>query len=108
MICVRRHLLVQDLLRRHTVFIDGESKGRLWSLQSGRYVVPAGQHMVQLRVVNTGHSRSAEIPVSVRAGQTRVLRTRSLGFKSLLSVPLGIVNPDRFAPRPWIRLELEG
>lgn len=104
---VVRRQIFQDAVRRYTVFVDGVPVGKLAARQSGQYSVAPGQHVVQLRIVNTGTSRSDEVTVSVLAGQTRVLKTKSLGVKNIFLAPLGIFNPDRFAPRPWIRLSLE-
>jgi len=104
---IMRRQFLQDAVRRYTVFIDGVPVGKLAARQSGQYSVTPGQHVVQLRIVNTGTSRSDELPVSVLAGQTRVLKTKPLGAKNIFLAPLGIFNPDRFAPRPWIKLILE-
>jgi len=55
--------------------------------------VLVGEHRIQLRIVNTGKSTSAEFIVDVRADETRVLRTRRHTLKEYQQVPLGIVNP---------------
>ncbi len=103
---VRRQIL-KDILRRYTVFVDQVPVGRVAAFQTGVYSVNPGRHSVQLRIVNTGKSCSEELFVTVGINETRVLRTTSLGFKDVLLIPLGIINPDRFAPRPWIRLEVD-
>jgi len=46
--------------------------------------------------------------VDVRAGETRVLWTHRLTPKQYLEAPLEFVDPDKYAPRPWISLELLG
>jgi hypothetical protein len=62
---------------------------------------------LQLRVVSTGSSKSAEYSVEVGAGETRVFRAKKLGWKKFFTAPLGIFFPDRFAPRPWIQMEMD-
>ena len=57
--------------------------------------------------MGTGTSESDEFSVAVGAGETRVFRTKKLGWKKFSMAPLGIFVPDRFAPRPWIQLEME-
>jgi hypothetical protein len=106
-ICIVRRQLWQDILRRYTVFIDHIAVGKVAAFQSRRYAVDPGKHTVQLRIVNTGKSRSDEFSIEVVSGQTRVLRTARLTLKNFVVLPLAMFNPDRFAPRPWIRLSLE-
>ena len=104
-ILVERRASLQDLVRRYTVFID-QPVGRVHAFQKSSFPVSVGEHRVQLKIVNTGTSASAEFVVDVRADETRVLRTHRHTPKEYLEAPLGIVNPDKFAPRPWIVLEL--
>ncbi len=106
-ICIARRLSLQDIVRTYTVLIDGAPAGKFAPWATKDFEVPVGEHVVQLRITGTGNSRSEEFQVEVGAGETRLLRTRSLGLKSWIVIPLGILNPDRFAPRPWIRLALE-
>src|ERR1700721_1854976 len=106
-ICIVRRQLWQDILRRYTVFIDHVAVGKIAAFQTRRFAVDPGTHLVQLRIVNTGRSRSDEFSIDILSGQTRVLKTVRQSLKSLLVLPLAMVNPDRFAPRPWIRLSLE-
>jgi len=106
-ICIQRSRIIQDLVRRYTVFIDGTPVDKLAPLQTGRYTVTPGTHSVKLRIGRTGHSRSDEFSIDVLAGETRTLRTISQPLSVLPTLPLGAINPDRFAPRPWIRLVLE-
>jgi hypothetical protein len=106
-ICVKRRLAFQDLVRAYTVYIDEAPKGRLWAFQGGEFLTTPGHHSVRL-AIGTSRSTSDTIPVEVGAGEMRVLRTKKLGFKKMALAPFGIFFPDRFAPRPWIALELEG
>src|SRR5450756_3149220 len=104
--CVERRPSFQDLIRRYTEFIDGQSVGRVHALQRASFPVSAGEHRVLLRIPRTGTSARAEFTVNGRAAETRVLRTRRHTSKDCLEAPLGIVTPDRHAPRPWTGLEL--
>jgi hypothetical protein len=103
---VERRASLQDLVRRYTVFIDQQPVGRVHAFQKASFPVSVGEHRVQLRIVNTGTSASAEFIVDVRSGETRVLRTHRHTSKAYLEAPLGILVPDQYAPRPWIGLEL--
>jgi exosome complex RNA-binding protein Rrp4 len=103
---IERRASIQDLVRRYTVFIDEQVVGRISAFQKRSFPVDIGQHRVQLKIVNTGTSASTAFDVDVRAGETRILRTHRHTSKEYLEAPLGIVAPDRFAPRPWIGLEL--
>jgi hypothetical protein len=104
---VIRRLAMQDLVRARTVFIDASPRGKLWALQQRDDSVSPGHHTLPLRIVGTGTSESAESCVEVGAGETRVFRTKKLGWKKFSMAPLGIFFPDRLAPRPWIQLEME-
>ena len=106
-ICIQRRQVMQDLLRRYTVLIDGVSVGKLAAFRTGRYSVAAGRHSVQLRIVRTGNSRSDELTIDVASGETRVVRTARQSLRNILLLPLHFFNPYRFVPRPWIRLHLE-
>jgi hypothetical protein len=103
---VERQATLQDLVRRYTVFIDDQPVGTVRAFQKASFPVSVGEHRIQLRIVNTGKSTSAEFVVDVRADETRVLRTRRHTSKEYLQAPLGIVDPDKFAPMPWIGLAL--
>lgn len=104
---ISRRLALQDLVRSHTVFIDDSPCGKIWAMQRHDYPVSPGHHTLQLRIVGTGTSESAEFSFDVPAGETRVFRTKKLGWKKFFMAPLGILYPDRFAPRPWIQMEME-
>jgi hypothetical protein len=93
-------------VRRYTVFIDQQPVGKVHAFQKASFPVSPGEHRVQLRIVDTGSSASAECVVDVRANETRVLRTHRLTSKEYLEAPLGIVAPDRYAQRPWIGLQV--
>lgn len=80
--------------------------GKVNAFHKAVFPVSIGDHRVQLRIVHTGSSASAEFIVDVRADETRVLRTGRHTFKEFLKLPLAIMAPDRYAPRPWIGLEL--
>jgi hypothetical protein len=101
---IERRQFAQDLFRRYAVFIDQILVGRIASFATGEYRVVPGRHSVQLRIATTGNSCSDNLPVEIGAGETRVLRTMRLELRKLILLPLGIVNPSRFAPRPWIKL----
>lgn len=62
-------------VRRYTVFIDEDARGQGSRVQKAWFPVSVGDHRVQLRIVNTGTSDSAEFIVDVQADETRVLRT---------------------------------
>jgi hypothetical protein len=105
-ISIARRTVIQDLLGRHTVFIDGQPRGRLWALQTGRYPVTPGRHRVRLGthsfitlLQNPIGASSDELDVDVSAGETLALRTRGRG----LSGPLSLRGQTRM---PWINLEL--
>jgi hypothetical protein len=104
---VVRRVALQDAVRSYTVFIDDNPRGKIWAFRTGDFPVSPGHHTLQLRIVGTGVSESAKFDVDVAAGQTRVFRQKKLGWKKFYMAPLGIFFPDRFAPRPWIQLELE-
>jgi hypothetical protein len=67
---VERRPSLQDLVRRYTVFIDQHPVGKVLALQKASFSVPAGEHWVQLRIVNAGTSASAEFVVDVRTDET--------------------------------------
>ena len=104
---ISRRLALQDLVRSHTVFIDESPRGKLWAMQRRDYPVPPGHHTLQLRIVGSGTSESAEFSFDLAAGETRVFRTKKLGWKKFFMAPFGILFPDRFAPRPWIQMQME-
>lgn len=106
-ILVRRGLSLQDVVRRYTVFIDGTPRGSVATRQEKSFPVKAGQHTVQLRIVGTGSSKSDEISVEVRPGQAVHMKTGSITIKQGALLPLALINPDRFAPRPWIQLTVD-
>jgi hypothetical protein len=103
---IERRPSIQDLVRRYTVFIDQHPVGRVGAFRSRSFPVTVGQHRVQLKIATTGTSASAEFDVEVGPGETRVLRTHRHTPTEYLQAPLGMVAPDRYAPRPWIGLEL--
>jgi hypothetical protein len=103
---VIRRTMVQDLARRHTVIIDDNPVGKLAAFQTGTYDVAPGTHKVRMAILVTGSSTSAEIEVTLGAGETKRLRTRSRGFKNFILLPLSLFNPSRYAKGPWILLEL--
>ena len=103
---IERRPTFQDLVRRYTVFIDQEPVGRVHAFQRVSFPVSAGEHQVQLRIVRTGSSASEVFSVEVQKGETRILRTRRHTYPEYLKAPMGILVPDRNAPRPWIGLEL--
>jgi len=105
---VIRRPAFQDLVQAHTVFIDGSPRGKLWALQRRDYAVAPGHHTLQLRIVGTGTSQSDEFSFDVGASEARTFRTKKLALKKSILIPLGILFPDRFAPRPWIQLEQLG
>jgi hypothetical protein len=96
----------QDVVRRYTVFIDQKPVGRLHAFQRAAFPVSAGEHQVQLRIVRTGSSASSVFTVDVQVGETRILRTGRHTFLEYLKTPMGIFDPGRYAPRPWICMEL--
>jgi len=102
---VIRRPAFQDLVRAHTVFIDDSARGKLWAFQRRDYPVSPGHHTLKLRIAGTGTSESAEFSVNLGPGETMVFRTKKLGWKKVFMAPLGILFPDRFAPRPWIQME---
>jgi hypothetical protein len=104
---IRRGLSLQDVVRRYTVFIDGTPRGLVATRQAKSFPVMAGRHTVQLRIVGTGSSKSDEISVEVQPGQAVHMKTGSITVKQGALLPLALINPDRFAPRPWIQLSLD-
>lgn len=52
-------------------------------MQRRDYPVSPGHHTLQLRIVGTGTSESAEFSFDVGAGERRVFRTTKLGWKKL-------------------------
>lgn len=108
-IAISRGTIIQDLLVKHRVLIDGQERGRLRAHQAGIYPVEAGVHRVQLRIGNSASS-SDELSVDVRPGETRTLRTVSRGIGSYLpdkSRPLAWPLPIGMYRRPWIILRLD-
>lgn len=109
---------LQDLLRRYTVFIDGEVVGRLWAFQSGEYAVTPGEHAVRLAIVNTGTSSSEEIKIIASHESIQVIRTvKRGGLLSALALPLAIPDAvqarstgkpihSRFYKTPWIHVSV--
>ncbi len=117
-ITVSRRTLIQDLLRRYTVFIDGAAMGYIWAFQTKRYEVAAGIHQVRLAMPTTGTASSDQIPVDVASGGTRTLRTRGRGLRSYITLPIatavsirsritGHPFETRWYKRPWIILQLQ-
>lgn len=104
---IRRRPTIQDLVRRYVVFIDGVASGSIWPCRSRSFCLSSGRHEVQLRIVRTGSSQSDEVKVDVKPGQVLKMRTGSISAKQFVQLPLALQNPDRFAPRPWIRLEVD-
>jgi hypothetical protein len=107
-ICVSRRTVLQDLLRRYTVFIDGEPTGKLWAFQTGRYPVSPGHHRLRLGIetrlnapLGLMGSSSDEIDVEVGADEARSIRTKGRG-------PSGYLSRRGLLRRPWIILELHG
>ena len=114
-ITIARRTILQDLVRRYTVFIDGQGVGHLSAFQTGRYEVSAGHHRVRLALSATGTASSDDVPVDVPAGAVCPLRTRGRGIQSLLTLPIATVmaiwdrarnHPleTRWYKRPWIIL----
>jgi hypothetical protein len=117
-IVVKRRTLLQDLVRRHTVFLDGNPVGKLWAFQTRAFLVAAGDHSVRLAIVGTGTSSSADVKLNVGPGETMVLRTVGRGFANNAALPLampagiraqttGKPIQSRFYKGPWIHLVLE-
>lgn len=104
---IQRRQLMQDLLRRYTVYIDGNQVGKLRPFATGRYMVAAGPHCVELRIGVAGYSGSDVLSVDVATAEVRKIRTTRMGFWEALLAPFGFFNPKRYAPTPWIRLSLE-
>jgi hypothetical protein len=110
-----RRTIIQDLVRRYTVFIDDEPVGHLLAFQTGRYDVSAGPHRVRLAMPTTGTASSDDVLVDVPAGVVRSLRTRGRGLMSLLTLPIATAMAirdrsrnqpfeTRWYKRPWIIL----
>jgi hypothetical protein len=57
--------LLQDLIRRYTVFIDGMRVGKLWAFQTGRYQVTPGADQIRLAITGTGRASSDDVDVYV-------------------------------------------
>lgn len=114
---IARRPVIQDLLRRYVVLIDGQAVGFLWPGQTRRFVAPTGEHLVRLstkEAVNwePGRASSDEVPVRIVAGQTERLETRSRGASGYLPTRTELLKqfPAMFFPkamyrRPWIVLE---
>jgi hypothetical protein len=103
MIAISRRNLIQDAVRRYTVFIDDKAVGTIPPLRSRRFVVPPGHHVVRL-TVGSGPSSSDEVPVDVEMGRIARLRTwarqRRLPF-SIKGVLTFLVNPGGFGLGLW-------
>ena len=117
-ITVARRTVVQDAVRRYTVFIDEQPVGYLSAFQTGRYEVSPGVHRVRLAMPNTGTASSDNVAVEVPAGGVRSLRTRGRGFKSFITLPIATVAAlrdraqgrpleSRWYKRPWINLTID-
>ena len=117
-ITISRRTVIQDLLRRYTVFIDGVAVGYLWPFQTRRYEVATGLHHVRLAMPTTGTASSDEVAVDVTSGATRVLRTHGRGLRKYITLPIATVisirsrvtgKPfeSRWYKRPWIILQVE-
>jgi hypothetical protein len=104
---VIRRAALQDAVRSYTVLVDDDPVGKIGPFGSGDFPVSPGHHTLQLRLPGTGDSGSAKLDVDVLDGQVRIFHTKKLGWKKFWITPLAIFFPDRFAPRPWIELELE-
>ena len=103
---IERRPTIQDLVRPYTVFIDQVPVGMVHAFQKASFPVASGGHLVQLRIVGTGSSASAVFSVDVQVGETRILRTRRHTALEYLRTPMGMIDADRHALRPWIGLEL--
>jgi hypothetical protein len=117
-ITIARRTILQDLVRRYTVFIDDQPVGRLSAFQTGRYEVSPGVHQVRLAMPTTGTASSDDVSVDVSAGAVRALRTRGRGFRNLVTLPIATAiaicdralnRPfeTRWYKRPWIILSLD-
>jgi DivIVA domain-containing protein len=100
---IARHNLMSGLLRSYSVFIDRQLVGRLWTRQSGSYVVSPGHHEVCLRVGRRKMAVSPQMELDVNAGDVRSFRTGSkrlvLSWGSLLRR-----YPD-WETGPWVTLK---
>lgn len=101
-VTLSRKTVIQDLARRYVVFIDGMRVGRIGPFQTKTFELTPGVHKLKLEVSLA--SNSGDIEISIAAGEKRTFVTRGHGFKQFSLIPLAIFMPDRFAPRPWIRL----
>ena len=119
-IAVRRRTILQDLLRRHIVLIDGQRRGKLSALQTAIYPVEPGRHVARLATPEAvdwepGRASSDNVEVDVVEGEVRELRTRGRGASGYspnrkelakLLTRLQLI-PSAMYRRPWIVLELE-
>lgn len=104
-ITIERRTSFQDALRSYVVRIDRQEVGRLRRGRAASYSVEPGHHAVSLSMPGSAtRSRSEDVELDLRPNEAVVLRTRSHGARKLLTLPLAIFFPDRFAPRPWILL----
>jgi hypothetical protein len=118
-ITIARRTLLQDLVRRYTVFIDGIQVGMLWAFQTGRYQMTPGTHQVRLAITGTGRASSDDVDVYLEPGGVQALRTVGRGIVSLLKLPLALpagayalirgkqISEGRWSGyyrRPWILL----
>lgn len=119
-IAISRRNVIQDAVRRYSVFIDDERVGTLSAWRTGFFEVLPGHHVVRLRI-DSGYSSSDDVPVDVAAGHIEHLRTWArvrrlpLSWKGMLTF---LVNPNGYGlgvgewdpfglwgnPRPWIVL----
>jgi len=95
--------MIQDLVRRYTVFIDDKPVGYLWAFQTGRYEVSPGAHRVRLAMPATGTASSDDVTVDVAAGEISALRTRGRGFRKNITLPIAtaISISDRARKKPF-------
>jgi hypothetical protein len=114
-ISVSRRTMIQDLVRRHVVIIDGQPRGHLRAFQTGSYPVSTGAHIVRLAPAEAvdwepGRSSSENVDVDVRAGETRYLRTTGRGRSGLMPTWRDVlafrISPQGQYRRPWIVLDL--
>jgi hypothetical protein len=116
-IVVERRTWLQDAVRSYRVFVDGETVGRIWALQTKSFSITPGKHTFQLRIVATGRSCSEEIEVDLAAGQTVYVRTVGRGFSENALLPFampagakalatGQEIQSRYYRGPWIHLQV--
>jgi DivIVA domain-containing protein len=120
MIVVSRRNVIQDAVRRYSVFIDDERVGTLSAWRTGFFEVSPGHHVVRLRI-DSGYSSSDDVLVDVAVGNVEHLRTWArvrrlpLSWKGIVTFlvnpngyGLGVAEWDPFGlwgnPRPWIML----